>query len=159
TVGRFGNDLRANAPGVLGGDLVFQRRRHKYVALHFEHLAGRGHLAGTGEVQNGTCRPQMLKDGFDIESCRVVNAAFLLGDGDDSGVAFPLQELGRMITDIAESLDDDALAGDAGTQPEWSHVVGVRQTLADAIKNTEPGRFLAAGNAVERERLAGDAGV
>ena len=42
------------------------------------------------------------------------------------------QNLARVIADVAEPLHDDALALEAGRQPERLHVVGVRAGLAEA---------------------------
>ena len=80
----------------------------------------------------------------------------MLGDGDDQRAGLAA-ELRGVVADVAEPLDDDALALEARRQAERLHVVGVRARLADGEEQPAAGGLAAAAHAALGDRLAGDA--
>ena len=64
-----------------------------------------------------------------------------------------------MIPDVAQSLDDDALAPRAGGETEGSQILGVLKAGADAIVDAPSGGFGASRNALHGNRFARDTGI
>ena len=88
----------------------------------------------------------------DVEALGPVVAAAHVADGDDLALGLA-EELGRVRADVAEALDRDA-ASPCGLRPQPAE--RLEREDADAAA----GRLLAAGDAVQLDRLAGDhAGV
>ena len=59
---------------------------------------------------------------FQIEAVGFGDGAFVFGQADEDRAAL-LAELRDVVADVAQALHDDALAGQAGSEPERAHVV------------------------------------
>ena len=75
---------------------------------------------------------------------------------DDDGAAL-LEKLGSVITDVAQALHDDALAGEPGREADRLHVLDHVTGLAHAEENAAAGGFGPAAYAAELHRLPGHA--
>ena len=139
----FEHDLRFDARRVVARELVLERRRDQDVALELERRGGRLEVGRAGKVEDrfgrrrgaGTTASSSRPAAFD-------DRAFALGDRDDDRAAFPA-ELGDVVADVAESLHDHALAGEAARQAERLHVVGLIARLAQREEQPAAGRLLA----------------
>ena len=91
----------------------------------------------------------MLVELGDVEPLGVDDGAVGVGDADDLA-AHLRQAPRRVAADVAVTLDGERRAGDRPLEP--------RQHLAGDDRHAEAGGRLAAGRAVELDRLAGHAG-
>mmetsp|Transcript_26942 Transcript_26942/g.46433 ORF Transcript_26942/g.46433 Transcript_26942/m.46433 type:complete len:230 (+) Transcript_26942:1014-1703(+) len=157
-VGALGDDLGANAGGVGGGDLLLEGRGHQHVALELQRLEGVGDEGGAGKARERAVLFPVDMGGLDVDAAWAVDGAVVLGDAHDHR-AEVLEELGRPIAHVAQPLDDDALARNAGGKSGVLHQVRVRQKLADAERHTEPGCGGTAVDAAKLRGLASNTGV
>src|SRR5262245_53663495 len=98
----------------------------------------------------------MLLDGLDIEPVRPVDRPIPLRNRHDHGAALPA-ELGAVVADVAEPLDDDALALDTRRKPPRLHVVRVGARLAEPDVDPAARRFHSAADTSLADGLPSDA--
>ena len=153
-VGGFGDQRGLDAVGVAGGELVLQRGGDEDVAGLLERLQRVGEDLAGGEVADPAMFPALFGDRFHVEAVGVVEAGVVLGDADDPRAVvgeFPR----RVIADVAQALHDHAFAFESGREAVSG--VGVGEAVDDAVEDAQSGRLAPARDAVQRERLAGDA--
>jgi hypothetical protein len=109
TVGAFEDDLGLDARCILGGEHALERRRQQHVAFLLQGRLAVGDVGGPGEVQDRTFVAAIVEHLVFVEALRVRDGAFALGDHGDDAAAFAT-ELGGVVADVAEALDDDAFA-------------------------------------------------
>jgi hypothetical protein len=63
-----------------------------------------------------------------------------------------------VVADVAEALDDDALALEAAVEAAARELGGVAEELADGVLDAAPGGLGAAADSALANRFAGDAG-
>jgi dienelactone hydrolase len=141
---------------VVGGELVFERRRQQDVAVDLERVGRLCDRCGAGEVQNRFGAIAVLDHRILVQAARIDDGAFALCDRDDAG-ALRAEESGGVIPDVAKSLHDDALALEAGRQAEGVHVDGVGARRAQRVHQAAARRLRPAPDSALRDRLAGDA--
>ena len=155
TVGGLGDDAGTHARGVVDRDLVLQRGRDQDVALLLEDLARFAQHLGGRVGCDAAVLAAVAADRLHIQPARVVERGVDLAHPDDQRAR--LRQFARGVeADIAQALHDDPLAGHAAAQPGGGVLGGVRQAVDDSVVDAQARRFGAAGNAVQRDRLAGD---
>ena len=117
---------------VLRRELVLEGGGKQHVAVELEGGRPVGGRRRTGELQDRPCSPKMLAHAGRVEAPRVGDGAVVLGDGHDAGPGV-VAALRRPVADLAESLDDDALAVDAGCEAQPPHVVGLGARLVQNV--------------------------
>ena len=135
---------------------VLQRRRHQHVAVELQRGARVGSRSPREPGDPAALRA-MRHDRLEVEPVGVRDRALVLGEPDEDRAAL-LQELGRVVADVAQALNHHALAGQSRGQAELAARPRRPQRLADAEEDPAPGRLAAAPDAALANRLAGDAG-
>src|SRR5690606_22948481 len=113
TVGAFPDDTGPDAVAVGRRDLVLECGGDEDVAVQLEGGGGLGQVRGARIVEDGAGLRPVLDDAVDVEAVLVEDGALPLGQADDECAAL-LEEVGCVIADVAEALDDGALAFQPG---------------------------------------------
>ncbi len=112
SVGTLGDDLGLDLVDVLGGDLALESGGHEDVALEAHNLGG-GHVLGLGVALEATVLLPVGQEVFAVETVGVVEGGVDFNQTDDLG-SLSLEEFEGVVADVAESLDDEGLASNAG---------------------------------------------
>ena len=95
---------------------------------------------------------------LDVDPVGLGDGALELERADEHRTALLGEELGGVVADVAEALDDDPLALDPGLEADRLHVLSDAADLAQREENAAAGRLDAAVDTALGDRLGGDAG-
>ena len=101
---------------------VLERGRNQHVAGQLERVGRRRDVGRAREVQDRAGLAAVGDHRFQIEAVGFGDGAFVFGQAHQDRAAL-LAELRDVVADVAQALHDDALAGQAGSEPERAHVV------------------------------------
>jgi len=104
-VGALRDDAGPDARRVLDGDLALEGGRDEDVALELEAL-GRGQVPRPREPADRSILEEVRLHCLDVETALAMDGPVALRNRDDDRPSF-LAELGAVVADVAESLDDD----------------------------------------------------
>src|SRR5439155_15257235 len=101
-VGAFDDGPRLHVRGDLVGDRVLHGGGNQDVALAGEQVLVCDRVAA-GEISQRAVFPVEKARRLDVDAGLVKDAARLVADGDDGGAAV-IEQLGRVVADVAETL-------------------------------------------------------
>ena len=147
----------ATRAGVLGGELILDGGRDEHVAVELEGRARVGVHGGVRETPPRCrwCR-RAARTASGSRAAGTGDRAGLVRDADDSGAVGVAERRGPE-ADLAETLHDDALAVEPGTEAEALHVLRLGAGFAEHVVQPASGRLGAPGDAPLRHGLAGHA--
>ncbi len=157
-IGCFRNDFGLDIGSVFIRDDVFQCSGYQNVAIVFQDgfaLLFRDRNRA-GIVEDGTGFFAELQYIIDVKSVFVVNSAFHFAYAHDDGAAFILRNGAGEGAYIAETLNDEALAFQAGSHVQTLHVFRYVAGFADTVIYPAAGSFAASVDAVLRDGFTCD---
>mmetsp|Transcript_23457 Transcript_23457/g.58701 ORF Transcript_23457/g.58701 Transcript_23457/m.58701 type:complete len:421 (-) Transcript_23457:104-1366(-) len=157
----FTNNLRLNVVGVVSCDLLFECSRNQHITFKLQCFQTLGSttyaLLAVGKVQNGAGLRLMFLELLDIKTVLVIDETIVLDNADHLGTSL-MEELGRIKTDVTETLNDNTLSFDArGETDRLGHSL-LMEELTETVEHTESGGFGTTTDTTVLEGLAGHNG-
>src|SRR6185437_16985834 len=148
------DDLRFHPGRIFPVDHILERGRDQDIALQLQRCPRIFDIGCSREVQDTACLLSVLKDLFFIEPVRMHDGSFEFSQRNDLGATLP-EELGGMITHIAQTLYHHRLAFDTRLYLQLGHHIFHMTYLADTIKDTQTRSLATAAYTTLAHRLTG----
>ena len=148
-VGRLDHDRGADRRRIGAGDHAAERRRNQHVAVGREEFRAGDRLAAAEADQPAGVGPRVPQQFEHVEAAWIVKGVGGIAHRDDPTFGV-VEILGGVGADVAKALDCDPRAGNLPAE--------AAEQLERQRAHAAAGGLLAAGEAVELDRLAGDAG-